>query len=229
MTHRLDFHSAQPLNSIVGHDPDEDDDDDDDDDNGNGDDKPKDRGHSTRLDLLRKTRTIELFGPVNNGLVKKVISALFFLEADDPSRPITVLQNSPGGSVTDGIAIYDAMRFVKPDVRIVCVGLTASIATITLLGAKKEHRVSMPNTEFLIHQPLIPGTVYGRAADLEITAREIIKTRERINRMLAEETGQPLDVVESHTQRDYWMSADEAVNYGLISRIVRSREELEAL
>lgn len=223
MSHRLDHLIAQstaPSQQIVSHD-------DDDDENGNG--KDKDQGKNWQLDYLRKTRTIELFGPVNNALAKKVISGLFFLEADDPERPITVVQNSPGGSVTDGMAIYDAMRFVKPDVRVVCVGLTASIATITLLGAKKEHRVSLPNTEFLIHQPLIPGTVYGRAADLEITARNIIKTRERINRMLAEATGQPLDVVESHTQRDYWMSADEAVNYGLVSRIVNSREELEAL
>lgn len=223
MSHRLDHLIAQstaPSQQIVSHD-------DDDDENGNG--KDKDQGKNWQLDYLRKTRTIELFGPVNNALAKKVISGLFFLEADDPERPITVVQNSPGGSVTDGMAIYDAMRFVKPDVRVVCVGLTASIATITLLGAKKEHRVSLPNTEFLIHQPLIPGTVYGRAADLEITARNIIKTRERINRMLAEATGQPLEVVESHTQRDYWMSADEAVNYGLVSRIVNSREELEAL
>ena len=221
MSHRLDHLIAQstaPSQQIVSHD-------DDDDENG----KDKDQGKNWQLDYLRKTRTIELFGPVNNALAKKVISGLFFLEADDPERPITVVQNSPGGSVTDGMAIYDAMRFVKPDVRVVCVGLTASIATITLLGAKKEHRVSLPNTEFLIHQPLIPGTVYGRAADLEITARNIIKTRERINRMLAEATGQPLEVVESHTQRDYWMSADEAVNYGLVSRIVNSREELEAL
>lgn len=223
MSHRLDHLIAQSTASsrqpIVDHDEDDDD--------NNG--KEKDQGKNWQLDYLRKTRIIEIFGPVNNAVAKKVISGLFFLEADDPERPITVVQNSPGGSVTDGFAIYDAMRFVKPDVRVVCVGLTASIATITLLGAKKEHRVSLPNTEFLIHQPLIPGTVYGRAADLEITARNIIKTRERINRMLAEATGQPLDVVESHTQRDYWMSADEAVNYGLIARIVHSREELEAL
>ncbi|PKN58838.1 MAG: ATP-dependent Clp protease proteolytic subunit [Deltaproteobacteria bacterium HGW-Deltaproteobacteria-14] len=222
MSHRLDHLIAQstaPSQRVVDHDPD------DDDDNG----KDKDQGKNWQLDYLRKTRTIELFGPVNNALAKKVISGLFFLEADDPERPITIVQNSPGGSVTDGFAIYDAMRFVKPDVRVVCVGLTASIATITLLGAKKEHRVTLPNTEFLIHQPLIPGTVYGRAADLEITARNIIKTRERINRMLSDATGQPLEVVESHTQRDYWMSADEAVNYGLVARIVNSREELEAL
>ncbi|TNF28594.1 MAG: ATP-dependent Clp protease proteolytic subunit [Deltaproteobacteria bacterium] len=217
MSHRLDHLIAQSTAArpFVAHDDEEE----------NGKDQPK----NWQLDLLRKTRTIELFGGVNNAVAKRVISQLLFLEADDPTKPITVVQNSPGGSVTDGFAIYDAMRFVKPDIHILCVGLTASIATITLLGAKKEHRFTLPHTEFLIHQPLIPGTVYGRAADLEITAREIIKTRERINQMLAAETGQPLEVVEQHTQRDYWMSADEAVNYGLVARIVRSRDELENL
>lgn len=192
------------------------------------DDDKKDAGRNWRLDTLRKTRTIELFGPVNNALAKRVISALFFLEADDDERPITLLQNSPGGTVTDGFAIYDAMRFVKPEVKVLCVGLTASIATITLLGAKKENRLSLPHTEFLIHQPLIPGTVYGRAADLEITAREILKTRARINAMLSEETGQPLEEVEKHTQRDYWLSAPEAVEYGLIARVVNGRDDLES-
>ncbi len=178
------------------------------------------------LEQLRKTRTIELFGVVNTLLAKRVISQLMFLDHDDSTKPITVIQNSPGGSVTDGFAIYDAMRYVKPEIRVVCVGLTASIATITLLGAKKENRVSLPNTEFLIHQPLISGNVYGVAADLEITARQILKTRALINDMLAKETGQPLEIVSRHTERDYWMSADEAREYGLIAKIVTSRDEL---
>ncbi len=180
------------------------------------------------LDQLKKTRTIELFGTVTNKLARKVISSLLFLESDDPDRPITIIQNSPGGSVTDGFAIYDTMRFVKPDVRVLCVGLTASIATITLLGAKKEHRLSLPHTEFLIHQPLIPGSIYGQASDLEITAREILKTRERINKMLAEETGQPLETVAGHTNRDYWMDAEEAMSYGLIAKVLQRRDELDA-
>ncbi|MFT7578522.1 MAG: ATP-dependent Clp protease protease subunit [Myxococcota bacterium] len=181
------------------------------------------------LENLRKTRTIELFGGVNNAVAKKVITALLFLEADDPDQPIIMLQNSPGGSVTDGMAIYDTMRFVKPDVKVLCVGLTASIATITLLGAKKEHRLSLPHTEFLIHQPLIAGNIYGQASDLEITAREMLKTRARINKMLAEETGQPIETIQKHTQRDYWMSADEAQEYGLISKVIQSRAELDAV
>lgn len=178
------------------------------------------------LEQLRKTRTIELFGTVNSLLARKVISQLLFLEQDNPDKPITVFQNSPGGSVTDGFAIYDTMRFVKCPVHIVCVGLTASIATITLLGAKKENRVTLPNTEFLIHQPLIPGMVQGVATDLEITARQILKTRELINQMLARETGQPIEVVSRHTERDFWMNAEEALKYGLVSRIVTSRDEL---
>jgi len=178
------------------------------------------------LEYLKKTRTIELFGTVNSLLAKKVISQLLFLEADNNEKPITIFQNSPGGSVTDGFAIYDTMRFVKSPVHIVCVGLTASIATITLLGAKKENRLTLPNTEFLIHQPLIPGMIQGVASDLEITARQILKTREIINQMLARETGQPLEVVARHTERDFWMNAEEAVEYGLVSRIVTSRDEV---
>lgn len=178
------------------------------------------------VEHLKKSRTIELFGPVNGALTKKVISQLLFLEAEDPDKPITMIQNSPGGSVTDGFAIYDTMRFIKPEIIVLCVGLTASIATITLLGAKKENRLTLPHTEFLIHQPLIPGSVYGVASDLEITANQIIKTRERINVMLSQETGQPIEIVRRHTERDYWMTAAEAVEYGLVARMVSSRHEI---
>ena len=191
-----------------------------------GDDDDKGTPKGTALEALKKTRTIEMFGVVNNALARRVISQLLFLESDDADKPITVLQNSPGGSVTDGFAIYDAMRFVKPEIKIVCLGLTASIATITLLGAKKENRVSLPNTEFLIHQPLIGGIVQGVASDLEITAKQILKTREIINEMLSRETGQPIEIVSRHTERDYWMNAQEALAYGLIARIVTHRAEI---
>ncbi len=176
---------------------------------------------------LLESRTIQLFGTVNERLTRRVIAQLLYLEAADPEAPITVMQNSPGGSVNDGFAIYDTMRFVQPDVRVVCVGLTASIATITLLGAKKEHRLTLPNTRFLIHQPLIPGSVFGPASDLEITAQEILKMRDKINRMLSAETGQPLKRVARDAQRDYWMDADEAVDYGLVSRIVSGRTDMD--
>lgn len=191
-----------------------------------GDDEEKSGPKGIGLESLRKTRTIEMFGTVNSALARRVISQLLFLESDDADKPITILQNSPGGSVTDGFAIYDAMRFVKPELKIVCIGLTASIATITLLGAKKENRLTLPNTEFLIHQPLIPGSVFGVASDLEITARQILKTRELINEMLSRETGQPIDIVSRHTERDFWMNAEEALEYGLVSRIVTNRAEL---
>ena len=176
---------------------------------------------------LLATRTIQLFGSVGQELTDRVIGQLLLLEADDPSAPIVVVQNSPGGSVSDGLALYDTMRFVKPDVKIVCAGLTASIATITLLVADKPHRYSLPNTRFLIHQPLIPGSIFGQASDLEIAAQEIIKTRDTINKMLAEATGQSLERVAKDTQRDYWMTAEEALDYGLISEIVSSRNHIE--
>lgn len=190
------------------------------------DDDDKNTPRGAALEALKKTRTIEMFGAVNTALARRVISQLLFLESDDAERPITILQNSPGGSVTDGFAIYDAMRFVKPEIKIVCLGITASIATITLLGAKKENRLSLPNTEFLIHQPLIPGSVFGVASDLEITARQILKTRELINEMLARETGQPIEIVSRHTERDFWMNAEEALEYGLIARIIQNRGEI---
>lgn len=178
------------------------------------------------LEALKKTRTIQLFGSVSSRLARNVIDQLLFLESEDPEKPIIILQNSPGGSVTDGFAIYDAMRFVTCELKVVCLGLTASIATITLLGAKKENRLTLPNTEFLIHQPLIPGNVFGVASDLEITARQILKTRELINEMLSRETGQPLEIVSRHTERDFWMSAQEALEYGLVSRIIKSRDDI---
>lgn len=185
------------------------------------------RAHRGIAERLLDSRTLMLSGTVTQKLADRIIAGLFLLESDDGDKPITVIQNSPGGSVNDGMAIYDAMRFVKPRVRIVCVGLTASIATITLLGADKQDRLSMPNTRFLIHQPLIAGNIFGPASDLEITAQEIIKTRERINEMLAAETGQPLDRVKRDTQRDYWMDAAGALDYGLISGIVTDRSQLD--
>ena len=175
---------------------------------------------------LLGSRTIHLFGAVTNEVANRVVSALLLLDAEDSEAPITLVQNSPGGSVNDGMAIYDTMRYVQAPVRVLCVGLTASIATITLLGADKKDRLSLPNTRFLIHQPLIPGNIVGPASDLEITAQEILKTRAKINEMLAEETGQPLERVKVDTQRDYWMNAEEALEYGLISRVVSSAADL---
>ena len=186
-----------------------------------------DNGGKFVIRRLLEERTVRVFGPVDAAMTKRVISELLLLEADDPDAQITIVQNSPGGSVSDGFAIYDTIRFIRPEVRVLNVGMCASIATVILLGAPKEQRLSLPHTRFLIHQPLIAGNVYGPASDLEITAREILKMRDRINQMLADETGQPLDRVVKDTQRDYWMDAAAALEYGLISEIVEHRQELK--
>lgn len=176
--------------------------------------------------LLFESRQIPVFGAVDSKLAAKVISHLLALEADDPEAPITMILNSPGGSVSDGFAIYDVMKFIQPEIRVVCTGLAASIATVILLGAKKENRLAMPSAKLLIHQVYIPGVVRGQASDLEITANELIQTRKMINDLYVAETGQDLPRIEKDTNRDYWMTADEAVSYGLISRVVRSRADL---
>jgi len=167
-----------------------------------------------------------VFGAVDHELAARVIGQLLALEQDDPEAPITMILNSPGGSVTDGFAIYDAMRFIKPEVRVLCVGLAASIATVILLGAPKPWRLALPSTRLLIHQVYIPGVVRGQASDLEITARDLLQTRNRLNALLAAETGQPLPRIEQDTNRDYWMTAAEAVEYGLLSRGINERSEL---
>lgn len=191
--------------------------------------EPAKKEGESRPDLserMIKARTVILSGPVDDKLAARVINELLLLEADDAEKPITIYLNSPGGSVTSGFAIYDMMRFVAPRVRVVCSGLTASIGTVILLGAAKEDRLALPNTRLLIHQPLIAGNVYGPASDLEITANEILKTRGKINQLLAAQTGQPLERIEADTQRDYWLTAQEALDYGLISRIVTHRSDI---
>ena len=178
---------------------------------------------------LLETRQLFLTGGVDEKLARKVIASLLMLEANDPEKPITLFVNSPGGSVNDGFAIYDTIRFIRPNVHIVCSGLCASIATVILVATDKEFRTSLPNTRFLIHQPLIYGQVQGQASDLEITATEILKTRGKIYDLLSEECDQPLEKVQKDTQRDYWMNAEEALEYGLISKVIHSRKELDAL
>ena len=175
---------------------------------------------------LFDSRQITLFGAVDDELAHKITAQLLALEQADPDAPITMILNSPGGSVSDGFAILDTMRFIRPEVRVLCTGLCASIATVILLGAPKQHRTALPNTKLLIHQVYLPGVVRGQASDLEITARELLQTRKQINELLAEETGQPFERIERDTNRDYWMTAQEAVEYGLISRVVRSRADL---
>ncbi len=174
---------------------------------------------------MLRNRTILLSSEVSPATARRVIEQILVLEADDPERPITFLVNSPGGDVHSGFAIYDCIRFVRPRVRVVCTGLTASIATVILLGAERDDRLSLPNTRFLIHQPLFHTEIFGPASDLEITANEILRTKDRINRLIAQETGQSLERVERDTMRDFWMSAEEAVQYGLVTRIISRRDE----
>ena len=157
---------------------------------------------------------------INSKVAKSVIEQLYAFDAADSKKDIVMVLNSPGGEVNSGYAIYDTMRFIRPDVKVVVSGLCASIATVIFLGAKKEHRFSLPNSRFLIHQPLISGHVQGQASDIEITAREIMKTREKIAHLYVQETGKNFDQVMQDIERDYWMNADEAKDYGLLTTIV---------
>lgn len=182
-------------------------------------------GQASETRLLEK-RIIFVSEAINSTVAKRVVSQLLALDAQEANQPIYMYLNSPGGEVNSGFAIYDTMRYLSSEVRVVCTGLTASIATIMLLGAPKKHRYTMPNTRFLIHQPLIGGNIQGQASDLEITAKEIIKTRSKINQMLSKECGQPLEKVEEDTARDYWMTAEEALEYGLITKIVGNLKEI---
>ena len=175
---------------------------------------------------LFSKRIIVLSEGIGPEVARRVISQLLAFEAADPEKEILVILNSPGGEVSSGFAIYDTMRFIRPKVKILVAGLAASIATVILMGAEKNDRMSLPNSRLLIHQPLIPGAVQGQASDLEITAREIVKTREKLSILYHKETGQPIERVQRDIERDYWMSADEALTYGLIGRIVANWKEL---
>jgi ATP-dependent Clp protease protease subunit len=174
---------------------------------------------------LLRSRTVALFEPITPRSARRVVTSLLVLEADDPKAPVTLLVNSPGGSVDDGFAIYDSMRFVRCPVRVVCVGLAASAANIVLLGAPRGSRFALPSTRILLHQPSSGAS--GAASDIAITAREILKTRARLSELLAEETGQKLERVEEDTNRDFWLSAEEAKKYGLIDRVIQRRAEIE--
>lgn len=184
----------------------------------------KDESGHMLMQKMLKTRTILLSGEVNKPLAERVVRQLLLLE-DAGEEPIRVLIDSPGGDVDAGYAIFDMMRFVKPEIYTVGMGLVASAGALILLAADKDHRLGLPNSHYLIHQPL--SGMRGVATDIEIHAREIERTRERINKLISEETGQPIEKVQKDTDRDFWMSAPEAVSYGLISRVVTRREEFE--
>jgi ATP-dependent Clp protease, protease subunit len=181
-------------------------------------------GESVFFQKMLKSRNILVSGEINKMLAEKVIRQLILLEEESATEPIRVFIDSPGGDADAGYAIFDMMRFVKPEVTMIGMGLVASAAAIIILAAPRERRCGLPNSHYLIHQPM-SGT-RGVATEIEIHAKELEKLRHKINRMVAEETGQPLEKVEKDTDRDYWMNAEEAVAYGVISRIVKHREEL---
>src|SRR6187431_2086295 len=171
--------------------------------------------------LLRE-RVIFLVGPVNDQTANLVVAQLLFLESENPDKDISFYINSPGGSVTAGMAIYDTMQFIKPDVSTLCIGLAASMGAFLLAAGAKGKRFSLPNSKVMIHQPL--GGAQGQATDIEIHAREILKTREQLNRILAERTGQALEKIQNDTERDFFMSAAESKAYGLIDQVIDHRQ-----
>ncbi len=169
---------------------------------------------------LLKERIIFLGGPINDAVANTVIAQLLFLAHEDPKKDIQLYINSPGGSVTAGMAIYDTMQFVKPDVATMCVGIAASMGSFLLAAGKKGKRLSLPNSEILLHQVSV-DSIGGQATEIEISARQILKTKARLNQILAKSTGQNLAKVEKDTERDFWLSAEEAKAYGVVDEIVK--------
>lgn len=176
------------------------------------------------LDKMIKTRTVLISGEINKELAERVVRQLLILEQESDD-PIRVFIDSPGGDADAGYAIFDTIRFVKPEVYLVGIGLVASAGALILLAGDKDKRLAFPNSHYLIHQPL--SGVRGVATEIEIHAREIEKMRTRINTLISQETGKPYEQVEKDTDRDYWMNAEEAVAYGLVSKVITHRSELE--
>jgi ATP-dependent Clp protease, protease subunit len=170
--------------------------------------------------LLRE-RVIFLVGPVNDQSANLVVAQLLFLESENPDKDISLYINSPGGSVSAGLSIFDTMQFIKPDVSTLCMGLAASMGSFLLMAGAKGKRFSLPNTRIMIHQP--SGGAQGQATDIEIHAREIIKTREQLNRIYAERTGQTVEKITADMERDFFMSPDEAKDYGLVDQVLAKR------
>lgn len=170
---------------------------------------------------LLKDRIIFLGEEVNEATAGLVVAQLLFLESEDPGKDISLYINSPGGSVTAGLAIYDTMQYIKCDVSTICIGMAASMGAFLLSGGAKGKRMALPNAEIMIHQP--SGGSQGQATDMRIAAEHILKTRKRLNEIMAANSGQPLDVIEADTERDNWMTAEEACSYGLIDKVIEKR------
>jgi len=173
---------------------------------------------------LLKDRIIFLGTAIDDQVANAIVAQLLFLEGDDPEKDVHIYINSPGGSISAGLAIYDTMRHIRPRVSTICVGQAASMGAFLLAGGEKGLRYALPNSRVMIHQPLIGG-LGGQASDIEIHARELLKTKEKMARMLAENTGQPYDRVAADTERDYYMSAEEAKDYGLVDSVLERKPE----
>lgn len=171
---------------------------------------------------LLKDRIIFLGEEVTDVSASIIVAQLLFLEAEDPGKDISLYINSPGGSVTAGMAIYDTMQFIKSDVSTICIGMAASMGAFLLAGGAKGKRMALPNSEIMIHQP--SGGARGQATEIQIVAENILKTKKKLNQMLADNTGKPYDVIAADTERDYYMSAEEALEYGIIDSIVTKRQ-----
>ena len=171
---------------------------------------------------LLKDNIIFIGTPIDDAVANLAIAQMLFLEAEDPDKDILLYINSPGGSVTAGMAIYDTMQFIKPDVQTYCIGQAASVAAVLLASGSKGKRFSLPNSRILIHQPWLQGLA-GQATDIDIHARELLRTRERLNHILAEHTGQPLERIQQDTERDYIMTAEQGKEYGIIDDVIRRR------
>ena len=174
---------------------------------------------------LLKERIIFLGEEVNETTASLTVAQLLFLEAEDPDKDIQLYINSPGGSVTAGMAIYDTMRYIKCDVSTICIGMAASMGAFLLAGGTKGKRLALPNAEIMIHQPL--GGAQGQATEIEIAAKHILQTKQKLNSILAETCGKPYDVIAADTERDNWKTAEEAMEYGLIDRVITDRAEVK--
>jgi ATP-dependent Clp protease protease subunit len=175
---------------------------------------------------LLKDRVVFCVGPVEDYMANVIVAQLLFLESENPDKDIALYINSPGGHVTAGLAIYDTMQFIKPDVSTICIGQAASMGAVLLAGGAKGKRFALPDSRIMIHQPL--GGMQGQAADMEIHAREILYTRDRLNQILAKHTGQSVDKIKNDTDRDNFMRSEDAAAYGLIDRVLDTRGELAA-
>ena len=176
---------------------------------------------------LLKERIIFIGEQVEDHMANTVIAQLLFLESEDTEKPITVYINSPGGSVTAGLAIYDTMQYIKPDVSTLCMGQASSMGALLLAAGAKGKRLALPNSRIMIHQPL--GGAQGQATDIEIQAKEIMKIKNTIHKILVDHTGQPIEKIREDTERDYFMSAEQAMEYGIVDRVIKAREIKEEL